>query len=69
VLGVDAGEDVADFFARLNIRLGLPSGLRALGVPGSVIAVMAERAAATPTNPRPIDASGYREIFNAASTG
>lgn len=71
-LGLNEGEDVADVFARFNARLGLPSGLRAMGVPGAVIAEMAEKAAAdhsTPTNPRPIDASGYHEIFEAAWGG
>ncbi len=68
-LGLGAGDDVADFFAGLNATLGLPRGLQAMGVPASVIDDMARKAEldhSTATNPRAIDAAGYRSIFQAA---
>ncbi|GIQ78886.1 iron-containing alcohol dehydrogenase [Bradyrhizobium sp. RD5-C2] len=68
-LGLADDADVAAFFAALNAELNLPRGLRAMGVPASVLDDMAEKAArdhSTATNPRPVDADGYRAIFQAA---
>lgn len=68
-LGLPDGADVAAFFDGLNAELGLPHGLAAMGVPAAVIDEMAEKAAkdhSTATNPRPVDADGYRAIFRAA---
>lgn len=68
-LGLGVQDDVADFFADLNAKLGLPRGLQAMGVPASVIDDMARKAEldhSTATNPRAIDAAGYRSIFQAA---
>ncbi len=67
-LGLPADADVAAFFDGLNDELGMPRGLRAMGVPATVLDEMAKKAAkdhSTATNPRPVDADGYRAIFHA----
>jgi 4-hydroxybutyrate dehydrogenase len=68
-LGLTIDEDVAAFFDAFNAELGLPRGLRAMGVPASVMEEMVQKAVqdhSTATNPRPVDADGYRAIFQAA---
>lgn len=68
-LALPADADVAAFFDELNAELGLPRGLRAMGVPGSVldeVAKKAEKDHSSATNPQPVNADGYRAIFRAA---
>jgi 4-hydroxybutyrate dehydrogenase len=68
-LRLPVDSEVAAFFESLNAELGLPRGLRAMGVSVAVLDEMAEKAAkdhSTATNPRAVDADGYRAIFRAA---
>jgi 4-hydroxybutyrate dehydrogenase len=65
-LGAGPDEDLADWVANLNARLGLPQGLAAMGVPPDVlprIAEHAERDPATETNARPVTRSDYEEML------
>lgn len=68
-MGLDAGADIAGAIEALNRRLGLPSGLRAMGVTEDVIPRMVEGAVAdhsTATNPRPCSATDFEALFRAA---
>lgn len=68
-MGLDAGADIAGSIEALNRRLGLPSGLRAMGVTEDVIPRMVEGAVAdhsTATNPRPCSAADFEALFHAA---
>jgi alcohol dehydrogenase class IV len=61
--------DLAEAIEALNARLGLPAGLREMGVSDEVIPRMVEGATAdhsTATNPRPVDATGFEHLFAAA---
>jgi alcohol dehydrogenase class IV len=63
-LGPDA--DLADWAARLAARLGLPRGLRAMGVGEADLPPLAEAAAAdhlSETNPRPAAAADYLRLL------
>jgi 4-hydroxybutyrate dehydrogenase len=65
-LGVAAGADLAAAVAGLRERLGLPGGLRALGVGEAVLPAIAEAAArdhASETNPRPATAADYARLL------
>jgi 4-hydroxybutyrate dehydrogenase len=68
-LGLAPGADLADALDVLNARLGLPSGLRALGVtpgmlPGVVEHALADHSHAT--NPREATADDYRRLLEDA---
>ena len=68
-LGLDEGIDLADWIAKLNARIGLPPGLRAMGVkddmlPGIVPHALADHTAAT--NPRPLTADGVKGLLKEA---
>lgn len=68
-MGLDAGAEIAGAIEALNRRLGLPSGLRAMGVTQDVIPRMVEGAVAdhsTATNPRPCSATDFEALFRAA---
>jgi hypothetical protein len=68
-MGLPAGADLAAAFAALNQRLGLPAGLRALGIEESVFPAIAEAALADnahKTNPRPLTRDDYMTLLNAA---
>lgn len=65
-LGLPQGLHLADGITELNARLGLPANLREMGVPEALLDELAEAAMGDPssrTNPRPMDAAGYREIL------
>jgi 4-hydroxybutyrate dehydrogenase len=69
VIRLDAGEDLAAWVAQLNVRLGLPSGLAAMGVSSQIlpgIAEYAEHDPATETNPRPATRADYENMLRAS---
>lgn len=64
-----AGADVADAVGRLTERIGLPTGLSAMGVAPAAIdaaAPLAEKDHTNGTNPRRAGAEDYRAIMRAA---
>jgi 4-hydroxybutyrate dehydrogenase len=71
-LGLPAGADLAAAVEGLNARLGLPAGLRAMGVTDAAIPAMVAGAVAdhsNPSCPRPASADDYRRLFAAAMGG
>jgi 4-hydroxybutyrate dehydrogenase len=69
VIGVEAGHDLGAWVAELNVRLGLPDRLAAMGVPADVLPRIAEHAEqdpATETNARPVTRSDYQELLRAS---
>ena len=69
VMGLKPGGDVGEAIAALNARLGLPPGLRAMGVAPDILPAMAEQAVkdhCNGTNPRRAGAAEYLELFQAA---
>jgi alcohol dehydrogenase class IV len=69
VMGLAPGADVADAITALNARLGLPSGLKAMGVNADILPAMAAHAVkdhCTATNPRPAAVADYLGLFQAA---
>lgn len=68
-MGLAHGDALDVAIERLNQRLGLPSNLRDMNVPADCLDAMAQAATSDPstrTNPRPVDASGYRSILEDA---
>ena len=68
-MGLEPGTDVAQAIADLNARLGLPSGLKAMGVTESVLPEIAQAATKDhchATNPRPASVDDYMGILRAA---
>ncbi len=66
-LGPDA--DLPEAFAALNARLGVPAGLKEMGVSEDLFPMLAEQAVkdhCNATNPRPADANDYVELFRDA---
>jgi 4-hydroxybutyrate dehydrogenase len=67
-MGLPSGANVADAVAALNARLGLPTTLRAMGVPEQVMPAMAEAATydhCNPTNPRAAAKDDYLAMLHA----
>ena len=65
-LGLEPDGDLAGFIEDLNARLGLPEGLRAMGVTDSMLPEMVEGALAdhsSATNPRPAEKADYERLF------
>jgi len=68
-MGLAAGADVAQAIAGLNAKLGLPDGLRAMGVAKPALAGIAEAAPKDHchgTNPRKASVADYLEILDAS---
>ncbi len=68
-MGLAAGTDVAQAIAGLNARLGLPDGLRVMGVAKPALAGIAEAAPKDHchgTNPRKASVADYLEILDAS---
>ncbi|HEY0527001.1 MAG TPA: iron-containing alcohol dehydrogenase [Stellaceae bacterium] len=67
--GLPADADLADAIESLNRRLGLPPGLRAIGVTEGMLPAMVKGAVAdhsSASNPRPATAEDYRRLFEEA---
>ena len=67
--GLEEGVDLADAVQALNLRLGLPTSLRAMGVPPDVLEHIVDGALAdhsTPTNPRPLTRANLAALFTEA---
>ena len=65
-MGLDAGDDLADAVAALNQRIGIPRGLKTLGVSEDVLLWVVERALldhSHATNPRPAIAPDYLALL------
>lgn len=68
-MGLKGGEDVADAIAALNARLGLPAGLKSMGVPREALPKIAEAAPRDhchATNPRLATVADYLSILEQA---
>ncbi len=64
-----AGADLAEAVLARNAAIGLPAGLRAMGVTDAMIPDLVPHAVAdlsSRTTPRPVDATVYAELFRAA---
>ena len=64
--GLGEGADLAEAVRALNRRLGLPTGLRAMGVPADALEHVLDGALAdhsTPTNPRPLTRKDLAALF------
>jgi 4-hydroxybutyrate dehydrogenase len=67
--GLPADADLAEAIEALNRRLGLPPGLRAIGVTEEMLPAMVQGAVAdhsSASNPRPATAEDYRRLFEDA---
>jgi len=68
-MGLNPGADIAAAIGALNARLGLPTTLRAMGVPEQVMPAMAEAATrdhCNPTNPRAASTDDYLAMLREA---
>jgi alcohol dehydrogenase class IV len=66
VIGVPAGQDLAEFVAEWNSRSGIPTGLRTMGVTDAMLAKIAEAAMKDhchATNPRKATVGDYLSIL------
>ena len=68
-MALGRGADLAKAVERRNTSIGLPAGLRAMGVTDAMIPDLVPHAVAdlsSRTNPRPVDAAAYADLFRAA---
>jgi 4-hydroxybutyrate dehydrogenase len=68
-LGLPADADLADYFARLSSRLGLPKTLGEMGVPSSIVPAIARAAIedhSHATNARPATVEDYERMLTEA---
>jgi alcohol dehydrogenase class IV len=68
-MGLPPDADLAQVFQDLNRKLGLPSGLKALGVDAAIFASIADASLADnahKTNPRPLSRDDYLVLLKAA---
>ncbi|SMF07107.1 Alcohol dehydrogenase, class IV [Tistlia consotensis] len=68
-IGLPEGADLAEAVEALNVDLGLPASLKAMGVPAGVLPKMVEGALAdhsNASNPRPATRADYEALFAAA---
>ena len=71
-LGLDEGASLPGFFAALSARLGLPTGLRAMGVPEGCLTAIAAHATldhSAATNPRPASEAEFLAMLREAWAG
>ena len=65
-LNVPASSDLASFIEMLNVEIGLPRTLRAMGVTEDMIPKMIDGALkdhSTATNPRPLTREDFEQLF------
>jgi 4-hydroxybutyrate dehydrogenase len=65
-LSLPPATSLADYVSGLNQRIGMPSGLRAMGVPRDIFSSIAVQAVAdhsTATNPRPAKAEDFEKLM------
>ena len=70
--GLAPNADLADAIAQFTSKLGLPSNLRAMGLPDSALADAARHAVldhSTATNPRPVNEGQYLALLREAMDG
>ncbi len=68
-MGFQANSDLPAIIANWNRRLGLPAGLREMGVTDEMLPMLAEQAVGdhcSATNPRPAEAADYAALFRDA---
>ena len=68
-MGLPADSDLAAAITSLNARLGLPSGLAAMGITAQMVPALALHAVddmCTSTNPVPLDQTAYEALFMTA---
>jgi len=65
-LGSNAGDQVCDFIAKLNAKIGLPSNLSEVGVTKAHVDELSELALADfchPNNPKPVTKEDFKQIY------
>ncbi|WP_411971433.1 iron-containing alcohol dehydrogenase [Sphingobacterium sp. Lzh-3] len=71
-LGNDAGDRVVDYLFNLNLRLGLPTQLSAIGVKREHLEPLSQLASVDfchPSNPKPVSTEDFRAIYETAYGG
>ena len=65
-MGLDANEDIAEFFEGLNERIGIPKSLAQMGVRADMMTDLLHHSmidVMTFTNPRPVSEKDYELMF------
>ncbi|MDN5938477.1 MAG: iron-containing alcohol dehydrogenase [Salinisphaera sp.] len=68
-MGLPEGSDLAREIEKMNAQIGLPQNLAAMGLSTDLIDDMVPHAVAdlaTRTNPRPVEADDFAQLFQAA---